>query len=349
MYIYGAGISGCYLAALCENEGIKYKLYDKRSTPDCRCAWGVVDWKKFKKLYNLIDYNLTEYVLNKCNKVYTNVINFKYDTHIIDKRKLLSDMWKDIGVENDNAEKIDLNSFKENDYIIDATGYSRSILPKIRNDLVVPCYQIRCKTNLDDDSIYIFVSKDLLGYSWAFPVADEWHIGAGHELGLNESKKLILKLIKYFNVKIKEITCKCIGKIRHLPPSMCKPMYLYNNVNIFGVGEAIGTVSVIGGGNNTSVQSSKLLVDFILSEENYCDYDNKVIEYFDYIEKEYKVYYAILNRQYADLISNLKELVVNKNINYNIKLSDLISFIKVLNKFVIKKDLIDDLEVGLNE
>lgn len=326
--IFGAGMSGCYLAKLLDNEGIDYEICDIRRFPDCRCAFGIGEWNTFKNLMKEIGYNAKDYVINEVKNIKTNVVDFKYYVPIIDKRKLLSDLWNELNVKRKSEIKVN-----DNDIVVDATGYRRALLPKIKNDVLIPCYQIKCKSNLDNSNIYVYISKDANGYAWAFPLGEEWHIGAGHINGKNVAKELILKLIKYYSVKITRPTCKCFGYVRHLPPSKCLP---FIKENIVGVGESIGAVTLVGGGNVTSLETSKILFECLIQDE-LCNYENKVIDYFKLLEMEYKIKESYNNGRKLDSIKLLSKWTLVKIKEGKFNINDIIKGVKLIKSYILGK------------
>ena len=72
--VYGAGIAGTYLHELLSQANYNVSIYDVRSEPDCRCAWGIA-YSEGKELYKEIGINLDEYVLSKPKYL---IINKKY-------------------------------------------------------------------------------------------------------------------------------------------------------------------------------------------------------------------------------------------------------------------------------
>ena len=326
--IFGAGMSGCYLAKLLDNEGIDYEICDIRRFPDCRCAFGISDWDTFKKLMKEIGYNAKDYVIAEPKNIKTNVIDFNYYVPIIDKMKLLTDLWNELNVKRKSEIRV-----RDNDIVIDATGYKRALLPKISNDILVPCYQIRCKTNLNDNNIYAYVSKDAKGYAWAFPLDEEWHVGAGHLDGVNEAKKLILKLIKYYEVKITRPSCKCYGYVRHLPPSKCLP---FINENVVGVGESIGAITMVGAGNVTTLESSKILYDCLIKDELH-SYEERVIDHFKVSELEYKIAETYANGNKLESIKLLTHWTLLKMKEGKFNVNDIIRGFKLIKSYILGK------------
>ena len=288
--VCGAGIGGCYITSLLRNNGYEVDIIDIRNTPDCRCAWGTSNTKRFKYLLKKAGYNLDEYILSKIKSIVTNIGSFRaINLATFDKLKLLKDMWNDLKVVN--IKEPEINKY---DLVIDATGSARAYLPPLQNDLLIPTIQIKCSCNLDTDKIYVYLSDDLTGYAWAFPIGDYWHIGAGRMDG--STTELIKNLIDFFDVKIKKIYCKCKGYIRHLPPSKCKPFYVIteNGNEIVGIGEAIGCVSAVGEGNLQALESAKILLECIKANKLY-EYENRITDFFKTLELEYRLVENKLN------------------------------------------------------
>ena len=161
--IYGAGIAGSYLYELLSQNGFNVKIYDLRSKPDCRCAWGIM-YSEAKELYKQIGINLDDYILSKPKEVIINnkIILKNKNVVIFDRKKLLEDLWRDFKFEKTDA-----------DIVVDATGCSRAILPKIENDSIYCTVQSIEKHDLDEN-IYIQMRKT--GYAWAFPLGNGWPI-----------------------------------------------------------------------------------------------------------------------------------------------------------------------------
>ena len=289
--IYGAGIAGSYLYHLLENNGFDVSIYDIRSKPDCRCAWGF-SYTETKELYREIGVNIDEYFLSKPKYV---IVNGKLklknkEIVILDKKRLMEDLW-DFELREDNA-----------DIIVDATGVSRAILPKIENDEIFVTVQSIEEHELDEN-IYVFMVST--GYAWAFPLSNNrWHIGAG-ELNKEKALKLIDYLREIYNLEEKEKDCNCFGKIRLLPPSRCKPIVWGN---IYGVGEAVGCVSGAGEGNAPSLKSAKVFFD-CLSGNELERYEERLLEALSWIETEHEFLYAIQNGKRLKALRLLPKIV----------------------------------------
>lgn len=274
--IYGAGIAGSYLYELLNREGFEVKIYDVRNNPDCRCAWGIA-YNEAKELYGKIGINLDEYILSKPKEV---VINNKIflknkNVYIFDRKRLLEDLWK--GFEFAEGGRVDI--------VVDATGCSRAILPKIERDNIYYTVQTIEKHDLDEN---IYVQMRKTGYAWAFPLGDRWHIGAG-DRSYERAMELIRKLREVYGLEEGNVECQCRAKIRMLPPSECKPIV---HGNIYGVGESIGCVSGGGEGNAPSLRCAYIFYE-CLRDEKLDEYESRVLEEFWWIKEEHKFVRAV--------------------------------------------------------
>jgi len=271
--IYGAGVAGTFLYYILTKNGYRCSIFDFRKSPDCRCGWGIA-YKEAKDLYSEIDLDLDEFILTVPEKVFVNGVEFKNrGIAIFDKIGLLSELWKGFVFREENAK-----------IIVDATGSSRAFLPKIDGDRVVPTLQFKERQRIDEN-IYIYFERH--GYAWAFPLGDEWHIGAG---SVCEEKipYLIKKLRQSYGLEEAESSCSCRAKIRMLPPSRCKP---FVSNNIVGVGEAIGCVSGAGEGNVPALKSAKILFQCL---ENLEEYEKRILKELGWIEREQKFLDSVL-------------------------------------------------------
>jgi flavin-dependent dehydrogenase len=288
--IYGAGISGSYLYHLLEGNGFDVRIYDVRKNPDCRCAWGF-SYSECKELYKLVGLNIDDYVLSKPKYL---IINDKVwlknkEITILDKKALLEELWSFELVKDDA------------DIVVDATGVSRAMLPKIENDSIYQTVQFIEKHDLDEN-IYVFMRKT--GYAWAFPLGDRWHIGAG-DLNKDRALELIHKLRELYGLKDADKECNCYGRIRMLPPSKCKPIV---HENVYGVGEAIGCVSGGGEGNAPSLKCAEIFFR-CLSENRLDEYEKEVFKEFWWIELEHEFLWAVQNDKKLKALKLLPKVI----------------------------------------
>ena len=291
--IYGAGIAGSFLFFLLKNNGFEVGIKDIRSSPDCRCAWGT-SYNEAKRLYKLINVDLDDYVLVKPEKVVANDVEFKNKFIVIfDRKKLLEDLWKSMDFKEIEAE-----------IVVDATGAARSYLPKIAQDKLYPTVQYIEKQRIGEDNIYIYLRRT--GYSWAFPLGNNyWHIGAG-DTSEARALELIEMLREYYGFKNGERKCACKALIRLLPPSRCKPI-VYNN--IFGVGEAIGCVSGLGEGNAPSLECARIFFECVKNGK-LDKYEEIVMKNFEWIEREHEFVEAVQNGKKVKALRLLPKVVL---------------------------------------
>ncbi len=274
--IYGAGIAGSYLYELLHQNGFEVKIYDVRKKPDCRCAWGIA-YDEARDLYKRVGIDLDEFVLSKPKEIVINdrIVLKNRNVYIFDRKRLLEELWRDMNFGEGRA-----------DLIVDATGHSRALLPKIENDSIYYTVQTMEEHRLDEN---IYVQMRKTGYAWAFPLGDnKWHIGAGDK-SYERAMELVHKLREVYDIPEREEKCYCRGKIRMLPPSKCRPI-VYGN--IYGVGESIGCVSGGGEGNAPSLKCAYLFYE-CLSNGNLQEYEKKVFEEFWWIEVEHEFVRAV--------------------------------------------------------
>ncbi len=289
--IYGAGISGSYLYHLLSQNGFEVSIYDIRKSPDCRCAWGF-SYSESKKLYREIGLNVDDYLLSKPKFV---VANGKFwfknkEIVILDKKRIMNDLWE-FELKDDGGE-----------LMVDATGSSRAYLPKIENDAIYTTVQFVERHELDEN-IYIHMVKT--GYAWAFPLGDNlWHIGAG-DLSRERALELIKTLRRTYEIDEVESKCNCVGRIRLLPPSRCKPIVWRN---VYGVGEAIGCVSGAGEGNAPSLRCVKLFYDCLINDDLE-NYEGRVLKEFEWIEIEHEFVWAVQNNKKLKALRLLPKVV----------------------------------------
>jgi len=311
--ICGAGIAGSFLYMLL-NQDFEVGITDTRKKPDCRCAWGIA-YSEAKELYKEIGIDLEEYVLIRPEYAIANGLRLRNKNIVIfDRKRLLEDLWDQI-----EFRKIEAKIH------IDATGFKRALLPKIKSDRVYPTIQTVEKHNIDDN-IYIYARKT--GYAWAFPLGDgRWHIGAGD---LNETRalELIEMLRQEYGFKEKNgKICSCKAKIRLLPPSACKP---FKVGDVFGIGEAIGCVSGAGEGNVPSLKSAKIFYECLINDKLEA-YEYRILSEFSWIEEEHKFVEAVQNGKRLTALLKLPKIVsIESKRSVSQSIGDLIRFMKVL-------------------
>ncbi len=289
--IYGAGIAGSFLFHLLSNSGYEVSIHDKRSAPDCRCAWGIA-YREAKRLYRDIGVNFDDYVLLKPEYVVANGIWLRNKNVVIfDKKQLLEDLWKGLNFDLCDAE-----------LKIDATGAARAILPPIEKDRVLPTQQFVEEHGVDEN---IYIRMERTGYAWAFPLGDDkWHIGAGN-VDAYAIPDMIAKLRRMYGFGESNNSCACVAKIRMLQPSKCKPFVF---ADVAGVGEAIGCVSGAGEGNVPALISAKILFECIENGE-LNSYEQRILDELWWVEMEQSFVDCLLNGKIVRALMLLPKII----------------------------------------
>ena len=289
--IFGAGMAGCYLGCLLDKSGYDYIVYEKYKNKHCpsECAFGWANYSKVKQLCKLIDVNSDDYVLARPKKAIVNDIEFKIrDVVIFDKPRFINDLRSKINV----VYQVPPDFVA--DLIVDATGQYRALFNDMSNLTVLVTKQMKVKTNLDQNNIYIYGKP--YGYAWAFPLGDEWHIGAG-SFTMNQVLYLIKKLNSEYGIGYYDANCNCKSLIiwNYGIPFVRK----HGNRYIVAIGEAGGFVSAFGEGNTLALETAKCLFDAVRDNSNP---DDAVRQYEEQVKKET----AWLNVQY-DFVRTLNK------------------------------------------
>ncbi|MCS7125563.1 MAG: NAD(P)/FAD-dependent oxidoreductase [Aigarchaeota archaeon] len=264
--VVGIGVAGSYLLARLNEkyivEGFE-KLEKSRYFPIC--AWATSK-NEMSKLCKRVGLNFDDYILYVGREM---LLDLGREIHSIklrglctfDKLRFEEDLIKDSRLKFG----VDVRSPPPGyDLVIDATGFNRSLLPRIKENYFIPTVEYRVKFREPPyDDFYIKPFKEASGYLWCFPLGDSlYHVGAGDYL------KRHLEAVKNFVEKHRgEVLMKIGRPIRITPPEYCQPIYVDN---IVGVGEAIGTVyPMLGEGIIPSIYSAESLVENLENLENY--------------------------------------------------------------------------------
>lgn len=273
--IAGDGLCGAYLYRRLKRNGIDdVQVYGSwRKIPNkcgiTSCGWGAAgDITDYIRRVHL---DPSKYILDRIYEMDFEGVSIKIDMVMFDKPRLIKDM---LGDHIPIRFAVDR---KEADTIIDATGTARVYLPKICDDLIAQCSQLRrtLRIPLERKVIIRFV-KD--GYMWVFPLGgDHAHIGYGGIMGdgkhvpalkeISESK-LYTDLVNVAAPDQRNEWCGCHSSVRITSPARSLPFHIpWGDENgkkdwIIGVGEAIGAVSPISGeGNVPGLKTCEILLD----------------------------------------------------------------------------------------
>jgi flavin-dependent dehydrogenase len=174
-----------------------------------------------------------------------------------DKLRLIQDMIRSTEIRFGRAPRKDeLES--DFDIILDSTGFHRNYLPRVRNEMCIPCVQYKVHYQYGKepyDDFYLRTFPSMSGYFWYFPLGNGYaHIGAGD---------FIKNHNRFVNEFLNKYECEVIKKvgrpIRLTPPEKCEPFT--DGRKSIGVGESIGTVyPLLGEGIIPSTWCADLLV-----------------------------------------------------------------------------------------
>ncbi|MFI5420640.1 MAG: NAD(P)/FAD-dependent oxidoreductase, partial [Nitrososphaerales archaeon] len=182
--------------------------------------------------------------------------------------------------------------------IIDCTSLQRAFLPKVKDDLWVPCVEYMVDygaATTPYGDFFIKPFEGLSGYFWYFPLENGMaYVGAG------DFHKKHNEYLDAFNSKNQGKVLKKIGRpIRISPPKYCEPFYIGN---VVGCGESIGTVfPLLGEGIIPSLQCAQLLCENLHDLPAYRNAVLKKFEYFNYV-------YDIIQLKFEGKFSMVKHL-----------------------------------------
>ena len=311
--IVGMGLAGAYLASMLNKD---HKVTGFERLPedkfDSVCAWGT-SMKGVEGFAKNVGLNFNDYIIHKGKEMRVDLWGRKLKINLIglcifEKKQFIKDMAKSVDIKY--SEYITKENLPNKyDLIIDATGLTRTMLPRIKNDLLIPCVQYKVKyKDTPRDDFYVKPFPNFTGYFWYFPLRDGYaHIGAGdykkgHNLELNNF--------------LKKYPCEIISKtgrpVRILPPRLCRPIY---SGNVVGVGESIGTVfSLLGEGIIPSLQCADILFNNL---DNLQEYEVKVLSKFKSYNRVYSFLSSKLNNKYSFLSQIINLLSIYRYMKSN--------------------------------
>ena len=276
--VAGIGVAGSYLLARLkkDHEVVGYEKMTEEKH-DSICAWGTIK-NKMNELCSKADIDFEKYVIHDGKNLYIEMSDHqRFDIKLkglctYDKIGLIHDMVDGCEVHYGVAPKLE-DLEKEFDLIIDATGFYRPYLPKIKKDFFLPTYQYKVKyeDEVPIDDFYVRPFPGMTGYFWYFPLGKKIaHIGAG-----DYKKQHVEETDKFFKKYGGQVT-KTVGRpIRLATPDLCEPFY---HGKVVGVGESIGTVyPLLGEGIIPSMICADLFVKNLGNNEQY---RKDVLDYF---------------------------------------------------------------------
>jgi len=266
--IAGMGVAGSYLSSRLGSTN-RVVVFERMSREnfDAVCAWGTAKAgiEGFAKKCGL---NFEDYITYEGKVMYVEVGGELVDIELkglccFDKPRFIRDMAEGQDVRYGHPVSKDIVEGGY-DLVIDATGFSRLLLPKVKDDLLIPCLQYKVKyRDPPFDDFYIKPFPGLSGYFWYFPLGGGYyHIGAGDYF-----KRHIEELSSFIKRYPGEVLKKNGRPIRITPPQLCEPFY---EGRVVGAGESIGAVyPMLGEGIIPSLECAELLVENIEDLERY--------------------------------------------------------------------------------
>jgi len=305
--VVGIGVAGAYLMnQLSSNHDIHVVGFERmeEKNHDAVCAWATCEniMKDYAKKCGL---DFENYILHDGKKMTVDIddnrnicVNLK-GMISYDKLKLIQDMIKGTNiVYNKVPQKSTLE--QEFDLIIDSTGFHRHYLPKLKDELWIPCIQYKVKYDNTSpfDDFYLKAFPSLSGYFWYFPLDNGYaHIGSG-----DFRRKHTNEFLEYFLKKYNCTIIKKVGRpVRITPPSKCLPFN--DGKKTVGVGESIGTVyPLLGEGIIPATICAELFINNI---NNLTNYYNDVLNHF----KIYSLVYNFIKMKISNNFNILKNFI----------------------------------------
>jgi len=287
--IAGAGMTGAYAYRLLKSRGLEADVYHR----DCRTACGIhpCAWGTSRNFFELVDaagLHPEKYILQATDHVWMEDVRIPGDLMTFDKPALIQDLLQGATIKKD---PLDVTAY---DRVIDATGISRSYLPSIQGDVLLPCIQRRIETS---EPLENRIKLGGVGYAWIFPLSRYgYHIGCGSLAG---DPKAYLASLGWIENRgrnpSRKVLCACSGHVRLTGPQGSQPFVVDSAAQgVWGVGESIGCVAPLAGdGVVPGMKSVQLLLQ---NWENPEAYTKAILKEFRWMEKERQVIDRLLSK-----------------------------------------------------
>ncbi|MEM4237783.1 MAG: NAD(P)/FAD-dependent oxidoreductase, partial [Candidatus Nitrosocaldaceae archaeon] len=258
--VVGVGVAGAYLLNRLskEHEVVGFERM-KECEHDSICAWATTI-EGMKDLISKTGLNFEDYILHKGVKMDI-ITNTPFSLRLkglctYDKIGLIKDLIKDCKIIYGSMIGREIKD--EFDLVIDSTGFNRTLLPRLDNELWIPTIQYKVKYDkMPFEDFMLKPFPNMNGYFWYFPLNDNYaHIGAGDKNKMH--KRIVDEFVQEYGGDI----VKKVGRpVRLTPPTLCEP---FIDDNVVGVGESIGTVfALLGEGIIPSTTCADLLINNI--------------------------------------------------------------------------------------
>jgi flavin-dependent dehydrogenase len=291
--IAGAGVAGSYLGNMLQKRGHDVEIFEA-SQKDQHwpiCAWGA-SRHMLERFSSQAGLDFNKYIFHIGQDLRIELPNNNQETLELkglatyNKRDWEKDLLKDVRVTY--GVKLTRGTFPSDnyDYIIDCTGVHRTLLPRSKQDFLIPAYEYLLENVRGADEFYVISYKGAKGYFWYFPLKDSRaYVGAG------DVDKKYYGIEAFFKQHPEANIIKKIGRpIRLAPPKRMEPFY---DGNIIGVGESIGCVfPMLGEGIIPSLICCDIflhVLDLSKDKFEFKQYRKRVLDRFSYYDDVYKI------------------------------------------------------------
>ena len=266
--VVGIGVAGAYLMNRLSddynNQVVGFERMPK-DQHDAVCAWATCE-NVMAGLAKNCGLNFDDYILHDGKHMYVDLedkgdggsIDIKLKGMVsYDKLRLIQEMIRGTEIRFGRAPRKDQME-SDFDIIIDSTGFHRNYLPRVGNEMWIPCvqYKVRYQPGKEPyDDFYLRAFPAMSGYFWYFPLGSGYaHVGAGDFL--KSHNHFVDEFLNKYDCEV----IKKVGRpVRLTPPENCEPFS--DGRKSVGVGESIGTVyPLLGEGIIPSTWCAELLV-----------------------------------------------------------------------------------------
>ena len=290
--IIGAGVAGSYLGNRLNNEGHEIEIFEasKKESHWPVCAWGA-SRNMLEKFSNNAGLNFDDYVLHRGNKLRMDLPDKKVEYLELkglvtyDKYCWEHELCRGLNITYGLRCTPQPEFLSKYDYIVDCTGFHRSLLPKSSQDFVIPSYEYLVENVNAFDEFYVIGYKGARGYFWFFPLDNgRAYVGAG------DIDRKYYGISEFFEKNPGARVLKKIGRpIRLSPP---KRMLPFHNGNIIGVGESIGCVfPMLGEGIIPSLICCDIFLEVLNKNPKFDSklYERRILKEFGYYDDVYRI------------------------------------------------------------
>jgi flavin-dependent dehydrogenase len=287
--IAGAGVAGSYLGHLLQQRGHNVRIFESSNKEKHWpvCAWGA-SRNVLTKFSDKAGLNFDDYIFHVGKTLRMELPNDSRE--YLDLKGLVTynkQKWEEDlleGITINYGVKCSPGSFPldEYDYVLDCTGLHRTLLPKSKQDFLIPAYEYLVENVHDEEEdFYVIGYKGARGYFWYFPLDhNRGYIGAG------DIDRKYYGIAEFFSQQPAVKIVKKIGRpIRLSPPKRMEPFY---QDNVIGVGESIGCVfPMLGEGIIPSLLCCDIFLEVFDKTESRFDfkqYRKNVLHRFDYYD-----------------------------------------------------------------